>query len=148
MYYLCSENKGGDQLRSYREADLRLCFRICKKPVFSRRGSNDKITTVSVLQIQLLIINQSNIEKNCREMTKMNYSLIIMKQASYKSGLMSDPLSMFSISHLSCVVRNPAFCICIYENKDADQIRGYQGLCFRYKASTILLLSKSEISSL
>ena len=23
----------------HREADLRLCFRICKKPVFSRRGS-------------------------------------------------------------------------------------------------------------
>ena len=40
MYYLCSENKGADQLRGYREADLRLCFRICKKLVFSRRGSN------------------------------------------------------------------------------------------------------------
>ena len=39
MYYLCSENKGADQLHGYREADLRLCFRICKKPVFSRRGS-------------------------------------------------------------------------------------------------------------
>ena len=39
MFYLCSENKGADQLRGYREADLRLCFRICKKPVFSRRGS-------------------------------------------------------------------------------------------------------------
>ena len=43
LYYLCSENKGADQLRGYREADLRLCFRICKKPVFSRRGSNNKI---------------------------------------------------------------------------------------------------------
>ena len=39
FYYLCSENKGADQLRGYREADLRLCFRICKKPVFSGRGS-------------------------------------------------------------------------------------------------------------
>ena len=39
LYYPCSENKGADQLRGYREADLRLCFRICKKPVFSRRGS-------------------------------------------------------------------------------------------------------------
>ena len=39
MYYPCSENKGADQLRGYREADLRLCFHICKKPVFSRRGS-------------------------------------------------------------------------------------------------------------
>ena len=28
LYYPCSENKGDDQLRDYREADLRLCFRI------------------------------------------------------------------------------------------------------------------------
>ena len=35
LYYPCSENKGADQLRGYREADLRLCFRICKNPVFS-----------------------------------------------------------------------------------------------------------------
>ena len=34
LYYPCSENKDADQLRGYREADLRLCFRICKKPVF------------------------------------------------------------------------------------------------------------------
>ena len=34
LFYLCSENKGADQLRGYREADLRLCFRKCKKPVF------------------------------------------------------------------------------------------------------------------
>ena len=39
LYYPCSENKGADQLRGYREADLRLCFRICKKLVFSRCGS-------------------------------------------------------------------------------------------------------------
>ena len=30
MYYLCRKNKGADQLCGYREADLRLCFRICK----------------------------------------------------------------------------------------------------------------------
>ena len=39
LFYPCSENKGADQLRGYREADLRLCFRIYKNPVFSRRGS-------------------------------------------------------------------------------------------------------------
>ena len=39
MYYPCSENKGADQLRGYREADLRLCFRIGKNQVFSRCGS-------------------------------------------------------------------------------------------------------------
>ena len=43
MYYPCSENKGADQLRGYREADLRLCFRIGKYPVFSRCGSHDVI---------------------------------------------------------------------------------------------------------
>ena len=28
LYYLCNENKDTDQLCGYREADLRLCFRI------------------------------------------------------------------------------------------------------------------------
>ena len=37
--YLSSENKGADQLRGYREADLRLCFRICRLLVFPRDGS-------------------------------------------------------------------------------------------------------------
>ena len=35
LYYPCSENKDADQLRSYCEADLRLCFHISKNPVFS-----------------------------------------------------------------------------------------------------------------
>ena len=35
LYYPSSENKGADQLRSNCEADLRLCFRICKNPIFS-----------------------------------------------------------------------------------------------------------------
>ena len=39
MYYLCIENKGADQLHGHREADLCLCFRICKTLVFSWRGS-------------------------------------------------------------------------------------------------------------
>ena len=39
LYYPSGETKGAGQLRGYREADLRLCFRICEKPVFSKRGS-------------------------------------------------------------------------------------------------------------
>ena len=39
LYYLCSGNKGADQLRSYCEADLRLCFRICKLLVLPCGGS-------------------------------------------------------------------------------------------------------------
>ena len=34
LYYLCSKNRGDDQLHGYRTADLRLCFRICKKQLF------------------------------------------------------------------------------------------------------------------
>ena len=34
LWYPCSENKGADQLCGYREADLRLCFRIYKKAGF------------------------------------------------------------------------------------------------------------------
>ena len=35
LHCLSSENKGADQLRGNCEADLRLCFRICKTLVFS-----------------------------------------------------------------------------------------------------------------
>ena len=48
LYYLYSENKGADQLRGYREAGLRLCFRICKKLVFSGRGSNIKLQSLCI----------------------------------------------------------------------------------------------------
>ena len=34
LYYPCSENKGADQLRGYREADLRLCFSHMQKVGF------------------------------------------------------------------------------------------------------------------
>ena len=40
LHYLCSENKGADQLGSYHDAvDLGLSFCICKNQVFSRPGS-------------------------------------------------------------------------------------------------------------
>ena len=34
QYYPCSENKGADQLRSNCEADLSLCFHMCKMLCF------------------------------------------------------------------------------------------------------------------
>ena len=48
LYYPCSENKGADQLRGYRKADLRLCFRICKLLVFPRGGSYICLLEISV----------------------------------------------------------------------------------------------------
>ena len=72
---------------------------------------------------------------------------MVLKDACY-SYLFSVEFS--PNNNLSLVMRKPAFCIC--ENKDADQLRGnreaVQRLCFRYKDSTIPLLSKCEISSL
>ena len=38
-YYPSSENKGADQLGGYREADLRLCFGLCRLLVFPWGGS-------------------------------------------------------------------------------------------------------------
>ena len=59
-------------------------------------------------------------------------------------------LNFFKKQYMSRVMRKPAFCI--FENKDADQLRGNctadQRLCFCYMDSTIPLFPKSEISSL
>ena len=51
MYYPCSENKGAAQLRGNREADLRLCFRICRLLVFPCGGSNIMLVTSSKLSV-------------------------------------------------------------------------------------------------
>ena len=49
LYYPSSENKGADQLRGYREADLRLCFRLCRLLVFPWGGSYN--TYIVVLMV-------------------------------------------------------------------------------------------------
>ena len=41
LYYPSSENKEADQLRGYREADLRLCFRLCRLLVYPWGGLQD-----------------------------------------------------------------------------------------------------------
>ena len=40
LLYPYSENKGADQLCGYREADLRLCFRIYAKSRFSHNAAH------------------------------------------------------------------------------------------------------------
>ena len=54
LYYLCSENKGADQLRGDCEADLRLCFRICKNPVFSQRDTNQPMQLQKLASVKFL----------------------------------------------------------------------------------------------
>ena len=48
LYYPSSENKGADQLRSYCEADLRLCFRLGRLLVFPCGRSNINIASRSI----------------------------------------------------------------------------------------------------
>ena len=48
LYYPYSENKGADQLRSYCAADLRLFFRIRKKPVSHNEAHICKFSRTNV----------------------------------------------------------------------------------------------------
>ena len=48
LHYLCSENKGADQLRSYREADLHFCFCICKMFFFYDTAFFNDISVSSI----------------------------------------------------------------------------------------------------
>ena len=70
MYYARSENKGADQLRSYCQANLRLCFHLGKNLVFSRWGSNRKakskkkiIFTLTAVNLYLIIIWKSDVKQ-------------------------------------------------------------------------------------
>ena len=49
LLYPCGENKDADQLRGYRESDLRLCFRICKNLVFSHDAAHTILSWLSKL---------------------------------------------------------------------------------------------------
>ena len=55
LYYPCSE-KGADQLRGHREADLRLCLRIYKKPFFSHDEAH-KALIFLILGLQIFFQN-------------------------------------------------------------------------------------------
>ena len=54
LYYPCSENKGADQLRGHREADLRLCFRLGRLLVFPCGGSYIFDHLRAILDISLI----------------------------------------------------------------------------------------------
>ena len=95
MYYPSSENKDADQLRGYREADLRLCFRICKMLGFSRSGSNNVMTT----RVLTLSAGTSNVMTT--SVTTMYFSLNIVnfkcdKKAPLKGHMINRILHSWS----------------------------------------------------
>ena len=59
LYYLCSENKGTDQLQGYHTADQHLCLRMYEKQVLLMIGliccGQTKATKYSVLQVEIQI---------------------------------------------------------------------------------------------
>ena len=65
MYYLCSENKGADQLRGYREADLHLFFAYAKSR-FSHNATH-LVHTELVLICPRYIFELVHVCNNLRE---------------------------------------------------------------------------------
>ena len=97
-HYPCSENKGADQLSGYREADLSLCFRICKKPVFSRRGSYEFY--------QIVIVS-------CKKVIADPYLRV--------------PLKWMHVSHLKAALLDvhvpPKFTLCMHSNVNYKNVK-------------------------
>ena len=79
LYYPSSENKEADQLRGYREADLRPYFRICKSLVFSRGGS--------IMVTNLLIAQPYTQEKITRVRVPMVTNLLKAHPTQKKKSL-------------------------------------------------------------
>ena len=88
MYNLCSENKGADQLRGYREADLRLCFRICKSR-FSRDAAH--IALQVKVNSHLSMTDQSSADKTEKNNTKMDVDLTNDEDDEDDDGVMEVP---------------------------------------------------------
>ena len=80
LYYPCSKNKGTDQLRSYCAADLRLCFPIFKRTVFSKRGSY----CIDVLTLWIII-----------------RSLVDVRPASIRGPKKSNFLNQITLLHVA-----------------------------------------------
>ena len=64
MYYLCSGNKGAEQLRSYCAAGLRFFFRICKNQVISRRDVIHKFRVTVHVGNKVITVVESSYEIN------------------------------------------------------------------------------------
>ena len=64
MYYLCSKNKGADQLRVYRAADLHLCFRRGKNSRFSQDATHLSfllLDIIDTLEEENLLLKKKNV---------------------------------------------------------------------------------------
>ena len=104
MYYPSSENKGADQLRGYREADLRLCFRLCRLLVFPWGGSYFKLFKKSFVTAPAGVQN-----------------LLLRRKQIYDRDRHTCTVRVCFIRHMSYVMGKTTHYIC--ENKGTDQLQ-------------------------
>ena len=103
LYYPCSKNKGADQLSSYCAADLRPCFRICKKLVFSQQGSYNDVSCCRYYQFDDAVIREILGKKlssrNRKDLDDVNEKTkVSLRSCRRQVG-----------RDLSCVARKPVF---------------------------------------
>ena len=107
MYYLCRENKDADQLRGYREADLRLFSHMQNVGFLMTRLYNNVTLTV---KWKVQVVPQSNDIAYETHQVEKEFFIVHCSSAVIKDY-------NYELRH-----GEPAFCKC--ENKGADQLRG------------------------
>ena len=86
MYYPSSENKGADQLRGYREADLRLCFRQCRLLVFPWGGSYVEQTSRLVQDCVLVQSLELGFGVGLNRVSHYGFTLVLGLANSFQRG--------------------------------------------------------------
>ena len=132
LYYPCSENKGADQLHGYCEADLCLCFRLCKLLVFSCDGSYYVRCTCTLATIWFVCVTNDNVQNFFYP-----FSTTFLSCRHKKTICLHRIVGIINISCQNNMGRRMGKpTICIGENKGTDQLCSYceadQRLCFRY----------------
>ena len=75
MYYLCSENKGTDQLRGNCAADMHLCFHIFKKLV-----SHDAAQIIIGVTVRPMSVSDSHLYITLRYRTELILEKLITNE--------------------------------------------------------------------
>ena len=96
LYYLCSENKGADQLRGHH---LRLCFRIYNNPVFSQRGS----ISPKCSSLCYLLTASRNLKRLCTVSTLCTWSHI----ATLMQTVVAEWVRSLNFSSLNHLIISP-----------------------------------------